>query len=81
MMARYDVGDIVLYRPEITLDPSLGFITEIRDETLIRVYWYIINFLPVSRSTRNEDWIPAAILEHGGALRVLSKRGGFILEI
>ncbi len=81
MMARYDVGDIVMYRPEITLDPSLGFITEIRDESLIRVYWYIINFLPTSRSTSNRDWIPAAILEHAGGFRVVSKKGGFILEI
>tara|TARA_Y100000296_G_C5046944_1_gene192779 strand:- start:439 stop:678 length:240 start_codon:yes stop_codon:yes gene_type:complete len=78
---RYDIGDIVMYRPEVTLDPSLGFITEIRDETLIRVYWYIINFLPTTRATRNKEWIPASILEHAGGFRVISKKNGFILEI
>ena len=79
--SRYEVGDIVMYRPAFDLDPSLGFITEVQDETLIRGYWYTINILPTSRATRNKDWIPAAILEHAGGFRVVSKKNGFIFEI
>ncbi len=50
---------------------SLGFIVDVKDEDLIKVSWYVENYLPHAK--RQKDWIPASILEHAGTLRVISK--------
>ena len=72
----YNVGDIVLYKPkkirEETVLVSLGFVTQVKDKDLIKVFWYIKNVLPHAR--RGQEWIPAAMLEQAGNLRVLSRK-------
>ena len=71
---QYGIGDLVCYKPAPVLKEvpgSLGFIVDTRDEDLIKVYWYIENVLPHAK--RQREWIPAAILEHAGNLKVLSR--------
>lgn len=74
--SEYSVGDIVLYKPkkirEEIVPVSLGFITQVKDKDLIKVFWYIKKVLPHAR--RGQEWIPAAILEQAGNLRVLSRK-------
>ena len=71
---------MIWYQPRPSFDskehekyppPSLGFVMDIKDGDLIKVFWYVENYLPHAR--RQKEWIPASILEHVGTLRVLSK--------
>lgn len=71
---RFSVGDIVSYAPAEKLPTSLGFIIDVKDEDLVRVCWYVSNTLPTPRKRHPEEWIPAAILEDSGTLKVLSKK-------
>ena len=73
-MPRYSPGDLVSYQPADHLSSSLGIITQVADEDLIRVYWYVEHIIPNPRG--NYDWLPASILEHAGGLRILSSYGG-----
>jgi len=71
MKKTYSVGDIVCYEPTDSIPPSFGFIVEVQDEDLIRVHWYVENILPHAR--RHREWIPAAILEAAGSLKILTR--------
>ena len=44
---------------------------DIKDEDLIKVHWYVQHVLPLAK--RQKEWIPAAILEHTGNLKILSR--------
>mgnify|MGYP005831295027 CR=1 FL=1 len=70
-MPRFDIGDLVSYKPAKTLPSSLGFIIKVKDGDLVKVSWYISNVLPVSRT---REWIPASILEDAGTFNILSKK-------
>jgi hypothetical protein len=72
-MSRFDVGDLVSYSPTEKVYASLGFIIDIKDGDLVRVFWYITNVLPVPRRRHPEEWIPASILEDSGTFKILSK--------
>tara|TARA_Y100000034_G_scaffold129075_2_gene184855 strand:+ start:1060 stop:1311 length:252 start_codon:yes stop_codon:yes gene_type:complete len=72
---QYKIGDLVCYQPKpVTVKEvpaSLGFIIDIKDEDLIKVHWYVQHVLPLAK--RQKEWIPAAILEHTGNLKILSR--------
>ena len=74
--SEYNVGDLVLYRPRRVhfevVPASLGFVTQVKDRDLIKVFWYIENILPHAR--RGQEWIPAAMLEQAGTLHILSRK-------
>jgi len=73
-MSRFDIGDLVSYSPAKHMHTSLGFIIGIKDEDLVRVFWYVSNVLPVPRRRHPDEWIPASILEDSGTFKVLSKK-------
>ena len=73
-MQRFNVGDIVSYTPAGKVPVSLGFIIDVKDEDLVRVCWYVSNMLPTPRKRHPDEWLPAAILEDSGTLKILSKR-------
>jgi len=74
--SRYSVGDVVEYIPGPAVlnvvSPSLGFITDVKDDFYIQVHWYVVNILPTARG--EEEWIAAGILEQIGKLRIVSKK-------
>ena len=74
-MSRYRLGDVVEYTPgpgmSNPISSSLGFITDVKEDFYIKVYWHVENILPVSRGA--EEWIAAVILEQIGKLKIISK--------
>ena len=70
-MSRFDVGDLVCYEVSKSIPFSLGLITDVEDEDLVKVHWYIETVLPHAR--RQREWIPASILQAAGSFKVLSK--------
>jgi len=73
--SKYNIGDLVCYKPKPVIKEvpaSLGFIVDVKDDDLIKVHWYVENIVPNAR--RQREWLPAAILEHAGSLKILSRR-------